>query len=158
MITRTYCRRLCLKNMDALIDTNVLMNFISGRDDPYREASNQLMVACAEGRFRGYIAFHALSTIWYVVRKQKSEMEARFWLEQLCNFTVVVGVPQQGIVEAIRNRQFKDFEDCLQDECAYHANADYLITCNGKDYRYAKSKVVTPDEFISILNGESEGE
>ena len=48
-------------------------------------------------------------------------------------------------------RRFNDFEDCLQDECARRVNADCLVTCNMKDFRTAKTKVYSPDEFVSLL-------
>ena len=44
-----------------------------------------------------------------------------------------------------------DFEDCLQDECTVHVNADYIVTCNPKDFREARTTVVTPDVFLKIL-------
>ena len=130
--------------MDILIDTNVIMNFITGRDDPYRSACERLMELCAQGRFVGYVAFHSLSTVWYVVRKRKSESEARFWLDQICNLMVV---------EAVNNRSFKDFEDCLQDECAVSVNANFIVTCNVKDFKCAKTEAITPDALVSILEG-----
>ena len=138
--------------MNVLIDTNVLINFITDREDPFRDESNQVIKLCADGIFSGYMAFHSLSTIWYVVKKYQSEKEARFWLEQLCKILIVTGATQERIKEAIQNRDFKDFEDCLQDECAQTVNAEYLVTCNIKDYANAKTKAVTPDVFLSVLN------
>ena len=41
-----------LKSMDILLDTNVLMNFITGREDPYRAACEKLMDLCSP---RSYI-------------------------------------------------------------------------------------------------------
>ena len=137
--------------MDALIDVNVIMNFVSGRDDPHGEASVQVLNECADRRFVGLLAFHSLSVLWYVVKRQGGEELARFWIEHLCGIMTVVGASQEHILQAIRNRQFKDFEDCLQDECASNAGADYLVTCNARDYGRAKTKVVTPSEFLQIL-------
>ena len=141
------------KSMDVLIDTNVLINFITERDDPFRTESRKVMELCADGKFSGYLAFHSLSTVWYVVKKFKGEEEARFWLENLCDLLTITGATQEQVTEAIKNRIFKDFEDCLQDECAQSVNADYLVTCNLKDYKNAKTKAVTPDILIAILEG-----
>ena len=76
---------------------------------------------------------------------------ARLWLEHLCDIMTVVGASQKQVQEAIRNRGFKDFEDCLQDECARDAGASHLVTCNVRDYRHAKTQVVTPSEFMHLL-------
>ncbi|MBQ6737227.1 MAG: hypothetical protein IJP41_02075 [Synergistaceae bacterium] len=47
--------------MDILIDVNVILNYITERDDPFRESSKEIMKLCAEEEFNGYIAFHSLS-------------------------------------------------------------------------------------------------
>ena len=140
-----------MKNMRILLDTNVIINFITEQEDPYLEECNKLMEMCVEGEFKGYMAFHSLSTIWYVIKRQKSEDEARFWLKRICGFLTIAVSTQSQVKEAIDNNLFKDFEDCLQDECARNIDADYIVTCNDKDYKYAKSTVVTPVEMIKIL-------
>lgn len=46
---------------------------------------------------------------------------------------------------------FKDFEDCIQDECAVAVNADCIVTCNVKDFGNAKTKIYNPDEFVALF-------
>ncbi len=140
-----------MKNIISLIDTNVIINFITKRDDPYKDACFEVMKLCAENAFKGYVAFHFLSIIWYVIKKQETEEKARAWLNDICEILTVTGATQEQVKEAIKNSNFRDFEDCLQDECAVHANAEYIVTCNVKDFRYAKTSVVTPDVFVEII-------
>ncbi len=140
-----------MKNIISLIDTNVIINFITKRDDPYKDACLEVMRLCSENIFEGCVAFHSLSIIWYVIRKQESEVKARAWLNAICNMLTVVGASQEQIKEAIHNLDFHDFEDCLQDECAVHANAEYIVTCNIKDFQHAKTTAVTPDVFVEIV-------
>lgn len=63
----------------------------------------------------------------------------------------VVSVNHKEISEALENKDFKDFEDRLQDECAKRAGADYIITRNMQDFQYSKVRAVLPDEFIEIM-------
>ena len=84
-------------------------------------------------------------------QKQESEGKARAWLNNICDMLTVTGATQEQIKEAIKNANFKDFEDCLQDECAVHVNAAYIVTCNVKDFKNAKTRVVTPDYFVSHI-------
>ena len=63
-------------------------------------------------------------------------------------------VSEEEIKEAVKNSDFHDFEDCLQDKCAVHANAEYIVTCNAKDFQLAKTKIVTPDVFVNIITEE----
>lgn len=62
-----------MKNMVLLIDTNILLNYLTNRDDLYRQQSRVIVRMCATGECTGYIAFHTLSTIWYVLRKWDDE-------------------------------------------------------------------------------------
>lgn len=52
-----------MKNIISLIDTNVIINFITKRDDPYKDACFEIMKLCAENVFEGYVAFLSLSVI-----------------------------------------------------------------------------------------------
>ena len=140
-----------MKNIISLIDANVIINFITKREDPYKDACFEVMKLCAENAFEGYIAFHSLSIIWYVIKKQETEEKARAWLNSICDILTVTGAAQEQVKEAINNSDFRDFEDCLQDECAVYANAEYVVTCNIKDFQYAKTSVVTPDDFVKII-------
>lgn len=143
-----------MKNIISLIDTNVIINFITKREDPYKDACFEVMRLCAENVFKDYDAFHPLSIIWYVVRRQETEEKARAWLNNICEILTVTGATQEQVKEAIKNLNFRDFEDCLQDECAVNANAEYIVTYNVKDFRYAKTSVVTPDVFAEIIAGD----
>ena len=52
-----------MKNSVVLIDTNILLNYITNREDPYLEQSVEIVRKCAIGECTGYIAFHTLSTL-----------------------------------------------------------------------------------------------
>ena len=44
-----------MKNITSLIDTNVIINFITKRDDPYKDSCFEVMRLCAESAFKGAI-------------------------------------------------------------------------------------------------------
>ena len=136
--------------MEVLIDTNVILNYSTQREDDFLDASNKVMKLCAMEKINGYIAFHSISTLWYLLRKVKSDSEVRTILENLCDFVTISSIEHSCVVEAIRNKDFSDFEDCLQDECAFESGAEYIITCNTKDFANAKVKAVNPEQFLEI--------
>ena len=77
-----------MRNMVLLIDTNILLNYITNRPDPYLEQSVEIVRKCANGECTGYIAFHTLSTLWYVLRKRNDKVR-RENLKDICEiFTV----------------------------------------------------------------------
>ena len=136
--------------MDVLIDTNVILNYITWRDDPFLASSIKVVELCSQGKINGYIAFHSLPTIWYALRK-KPEHERRFWVKNLCKFLTVVSATHEQVIEAIDNIDFQDFEDCLQDKCACNANADYIVTCNVNDFESSIITAVNPNDFVALI-------
>lgn len=139
-----------MKNMVLLIDANVLLNYITNRSDPYLEDSIKIVKLCASGECKGYIAFHSLSILWYVLRK-KSQYERRECIKNICNIFTVTSTSQTEIMNAIENTSFHDFEDCLQDKCAKEVGADFIITCNISDYDNSEIPAITPDEFMKLF-------
>lgn len=139
-----------MKSTVVLIDTNVLLNYLTNREDVYLEESVKLVEMCAKGECIGYIAFHTLSTLWYVLRK-RSDQERRENLRDICEIFQVASASQKEILDAIDKDYFKDFEYCLQDKCAKEVGADYIITCNIKDFENAEIPAMNPMEFLQQL-------
>ena len=143
-------RKQWMRNMVLLIDTNILLNYITNRPDPYLEQSVEIVRKCANGECTGYIAFHTLSTLWYVLRKRNDKVR-RENLKDICEIFTVATASQMEILDAIEKDSFEDFEDCLQDKCAKDVGADYIITCNTKDFVNSEIPAITPDEYIKTF-------
>lgn len=142
-----------MKNMAVLIDTNVLLNYITNREDKYLNDCIRIVELCALGKLNGYIAFHTLSTLWYVLRK-KSDKERRKNLRDICTIFSVASASQTEIIDAIEKdsfEDFEDFEDWLQDKCAKEVGAEYIITVNEKDFVNSEIKAMNPYEFLGKL-------
>lgn len=136
--------------MRILIDTNIAITYISGREDPFSSEAEQIMRLCAEEKIEGVLAFHSLSTIWYVSRKMPEDMR-RGWIRKLCILLTVAGAGTDSILEAVENLDFRDFEDAMQDCCAAAAEADYIVTGNVRDFAgHSAVAPVTPVEFLKM--------
>ncbi|MBR0248596.1 MAG: PIN domain-containing protein [Synergistaceae bacterium] len=137
----------------VLIDTNVILNYLTGREDKYLEESIQVMSMCSQNKIKGYVAFHSLSIIWYTsVRMKMPEEVRREWLDRVCTVLTTSSANHDLIVGAVHNTKFRDFEDNLQECCAVSAGADYIVTVNVKDYENSRVKAVTPDQLVKIMN------
>ncbi len=136
--------------MRALLDANILITYITERDDSYANECKELVKLCAGGAVEGYMAFHALSIIWYVISRAKDRDTARAWLDNLCQVLLVASASHDQVQDAIANKDFKDFEDCLVDQCARNVAADYIITANIRDFSSSSTAVITPTEFLSL--------
>ena len=85
----------------------------------------------------------------YILRKNFTVDELREILLRLCKIFQVEAIDLSKLIAALNNRDFSDFEDCLQ--CALSLNADYIVTRNVKDFPVGKISAVTPKEFFKIL-------
>lgn len=140
--------------MVILIDTNVALDFLAMRQPYYDDARNVIRI-CADEQIQGYIAFHSLPNIFYILRKSYSEADRREMLKKLCLVLQVTGASHEKVCDAIERKEFSDFEDCLQDECAIEVSADFIVTRNVGDFRDSKVKAITPQTFFEIMRAQS---
>ena len=134
--------------MVLLIDANVAIDYLLRREG-FCESAREIIALCAKERMKGCLAFHSVSIIWYAMRKLEDSIR-RANLKLLCTILEIVSVSNPEVEYAIDKTVFKDFEDCLQDECAASVHADYIITRNVKDFTYSRVKAITPEDFLKL--------
>ncbi len=137
--------------MKVLIDTNVLLTYLSGREDRYAPECARIVRLCAEEKIEGVIALHSLSTVWYVTRKAPDDVRRGF-IRELCTLMTVSGASTEAILSAVDDTDFADFEDALQDLCAEQAECELIVTANIRDYAgHSRVEAVTPDELLKRI-------
>lgn len=139
-----------MRNMVLLIDTNVVLDVLQKRGILF-DPSCRILELCANRQVQGYIAFHSISNLWYILRKSDDGTK-REKLRDICNILTVCSVGHNDVVCAIENGSFKDLEDCLQDKCAQAVQADYIITRNLPDFSHSCVKAITPEGFLELCN------
>lgn len=139
-----------MKNMVVLIDTNVLIDYLETRE-PYFEDACRLLLLCAEEKIEGYVAFHSIPNMFYIMRKTHSVKSRRAMLNEICSILTVTGASHKKVVDAINQEEFSDFEDCLQEQCAKEIKADYIVTRNINDFVSCKMKVISPKALVEKL-------
>ena len=135
--------------MRALIDTNVLIDYISHRE-PYYSTAFKIVDACDKSVFDGCIAAHSIPDIYYILRKSHTPAERREALRLMCKIFEVESLDKRKLVSALANESFTDFEDCLQSLSASEFRADYIVTRNPKDFARSGIPAITPDEFLKF--------
>ena len=139
-----------MKNITVLIDTNIFIDVLQDRI-PFTDNSQAVIGLVTQKKVKGAVAAHSITNLWYILRKTHSDEERRNYLLSLFEIFDVVSIDKNRLVAALENSNFKDFEDCLQDECAYAINADYIITRDAKDFESSMVKALTPEEFLENL-------
>jgi predicted nucleic acid-binding protein len=133
----------------VLIDLNILLDVLQKRL-PFYESSAGLLAAVETGRVHGYIAAHSLTTLFYLIQKDKNSAEARATITNLLQFLKIAPVDQSTIEQAL-NLDYRDFEDAVQMISAVQCKADCLVTRNLKDYQPALLPVMQPVDFLGTL-------
>jgi predicted nucleic acid-binding protein len=135
----------------VLIDTNVLIDYISERE-PFSESARSILLLCMDKKLNGSIAAHSVMNAFYILRKEMTLTERREFLLDICTFLTVIGIDKTKIVFALENNNFSDVEDCLQVECAKEFNAEYIITRNIKDFTESDIPAISPDDYLKIMD------
>ena len=131
----------------ALIDTNVVLDALAGRE-PFRAEAERIFILAAEEKFQGFVTANSITDIYYLVRKNASEATARRALRNLLQVFAVVEINGKDCENALESA-IDDFEDALIAVCASKMDADYIIT-RDEGFLQAQSPipVVAPAGFL----------
>ena len=56
----------------ALIDTNVVLDALAGRE-PFRAEAERIFMLAAEEKFQAFVTANSITDVYYLVRKNTSE-------------------------------------------------------------------------------------
>lgn len=138
------------RNMVLLVDSNVALDVFLKRE-PFFLNSMKVLALCGERKVQGVMAPHSVTNIWYILRKEYSQERRRELLLALLEYFDVAPLDKEKLVHGLYRTDFPDFEDCLQEECAYSVRADYIITRDKADYLASRTKVLSPEELVKLL-------
>ena len=133
----------------VLFDLNIILDVLQERIEFY-EFSARLLARAETGVIQGWLAAYSVTTLFYLIAKDKSPEHARVTITSLLQFLKIAPVDQSTIEQAL-NLPYQDFEDAVQMIAALRIRADYLLTRNVRDYQPAPLAVITPAELLAIL-------
>ncbi|MBQ8134277.1 MAG: PIN domain-containing protein [Clostridia bacterium] len=139
--------------MKILVDTNIVIDYITIRE-PFYEAAYKIVKLCADKQIKGVMAVHSIPNVYYLLRKQMTEQQRRNVIKSMLKVFDVALFDKDMVFDALDKEDFKDFEDCLQDECADSCGADYIVTRNIRDFENSKVQAITPDEFLKKIDNQ----
>jgi predicted nucleic acid-binding protein len=82
------------------IDLNIILDVLQKRD-PFYESSARLLAAVETGQAKGFVASHSITTLFYLIRKDKSAAQARATLTNLLQFIKIAPCDQGTIEQAL---------------------------------------------------------
>jgi predicted nucleic acid-binding protein len=128
-----------------LVDTNIVVDLLSRREDFYREAQD-LFTLSDEGKVKLLVSSLTFANTHYLLNRYKNKDEAR---KILIKFKVLVEVAKldDKIIELALASDFTDFEDAIQYYTAVENGVDVIITRNLRDFKTSKLPVLTAKEY-----------
>jgi len=133
----------------VLLDLNVVLDVLQNRE-PHYEASAKVWAAVEEGRLRGYVAAHSVTTLFYLLNRHLDGSAAIATIRDLLAVFSVAGV-DEDVIRAALSYGWRDFEDAVQMAAAAGVDADFLVTRNPKDFKGGPVAVLRPGELPAIL-------
>lgn len=130
--------------MKILVDTDVILDVVLARE-PHSDASAEVLQRLEAGRARGFVAWHTLANLYYMV--DGPDRQLRNMLKDLLKFMRVPGVSSDEAMRAIE-LPVKDFEDALQVVSAESAGAEFIVTRNIRDYKNSPVPAKTPARWL----------
>lgn len=138
----------------VLYDTNVLLDVLLKRE-PFLTASAAALDAVGQGQVEGYVTGHAVTTLFYLLRRERGATKSRRVLTDLLAKLRVAPVTDAGVRRALSG-SFKDFEDGVTHAAAQEAAVSIIVTRNISDFAKGTIPAVLPEVFI--LRNKTEGE
>ena len=132
-----------------LIDVNVVLDVLLERR-PHVEASSRVWVAVETGAVEGLIAAHAVTTIHYLIRKEKGAAKAKQIISEILRVFGVAPVDNDVIHEAL-DLPSPDFEDAVTAASARRTHCDQIVTRDPKGFRGASVRSLTPEAAVPLL-------
>ena len=96
-----------------------------------------------------YVAWHSLSNLFYVLRKDRGAEKTTEFIEWLLSIMRVATVGHADALAAL-TMGIADFEDALQMSARKACGADILITRNVADFKNGSVQVLTPEDFLAV--------
>lgn len=141
--------------MKVLIDTNVIIDALTGRE-PFREMAEKIFILAANQVEDMYIIASLATDIYYLIRKYLHNTEqAKHTMSKIFELFDILDVTASDCQEALLTKM-KDYEDAVVSCCAERSQMDYIVTRNIKDYEQSKVKAILPEDFIHFISYDEE--
>lgn len=133
----------------VLFDSDVLLDVLAQRQ-PFVVASAQALNTVTQSQVQGYVSGHAVTNIFYILRRQIGSEAARELLSRLLQHIQVASVTDE-IIRAALQSSITDFEDAVTSEAANATRVEVIVTRNTADFVASSVPAVLPEEFLVML-------
>ncbi len=138
--------------MNALVDTNVWLDILLGRDPFAADSEHAVGVCLAEG-VDAQIAATSLKDVFYVVAKVHDVQTAYDCVGKILDLTRVATIDDRVCRDALKLER-PDYEDGLVAAAALAEGVDAIITRDAAAFRELSVPKYRPEEFVASMGYE----
>lgn len=136
----------------VLYDTNVLLDVVLSRT-PFVGASATALDLVARRAVEGFVAGHTVTTIAYLVQREKGRKKAHEALVHLLSKLELALTTDAGVRLALA-MNLDDIEDAVCVASALEAGCSVIVTRNPSHFRKAKLPAVLPEALLAADDNE----
>lgn len=132
------------------LDTNVVVDLL-GEREPFYEPVARIATLADKGQIHLVVSALTYSTVYYLLSRFEDKEVVK---EKIRKFKVIAETSDltDKVIDEGLSSKFGDFEDSLQYYCAVNSDCNIFVTRNGKDFKESEMPVLTPFEYINIMN------
>lgn len=131
-----------------LFDSDVLLDILMNRQ-PFVIASARALSWATDPEYEGFVAGHAITNIFYILRRKVGRDEAIDLIISILQILRVASVTGTVIDTALKS-SMADFEDAVTSAAAESSGVEAIVTRNGADYVKSPIPALSPDEFLGM--------
>ena len=141
-----------MKKLRVMVDVNVILDVLENRNGWVMDAAKTCAICGGGMRAVGFVPPHAVTTIYYIVRKRGGKAVADKAIDWLL---ALFKVAECGTDEfkAARESEIDDYEDAVVVASAQKASCDYIVTRNTAHFKNSPVQVIAPSEFAAKFGG-----
>jgi predicted nucleic-acid-binding protein len=132
----------------VLFDSDVLIDVLAQRQ-PFVTTSAQALDRVTQPEVQGFVSGHAVTNIFYILRRQVGSKTARELVSRLLQHLQVASVTDEVIRAALQS-SITDFEDAVTSEVANVAGVEVIVTRNTPDFATSAIPAVLPEVFLAM--------
>lgn len=136
--------------MKAIVDTNVILDALTGRE-PWNKEAEEIFLSAAQCRGEYYITANVVADIYYLLRKHLKNRDVVVGImNKLFQLFMIYDTSAEDCINALHS-PITDYEDAVLIEVAKRNKVDYIITRNVNDYANSTIESVLPKDFLKKI-------
>ena len=143
-----------MKKLRVMVDINVILDVFENRNGWVMDAAKTCAICGGGMRAIGFVPPHAVTTIYYIVRKRGGKALADKAIDWLLALFKVADCGTDEF-KAARASGIDDYEDAVVVASAQKAGCDYIVTRNTAHFKDSPVPVTTPADFAAKFGTKS---